>query len=120
MNGRERRERGEGAGEVGEEAGGGVEGPGEGRQDGDVRGEESRHRPRLVTKNLQIPATFLVDGFVAGTCRIECRKKVATLTLTPFGKLLKKDLRELEQEGDALLAFVEPEAATREVTVAAS
>ena len=78
------------------------------------------HRPRLVTKNLQIPATFLVDGFVAGTCRIERKKKVATLMLTPFGKLLKKDLRELEKEGDALLAFVEPEAATREVVVAAS
>ena len=41
----------------------------------------------------------------------------ATLTLTPFGKLLKRDLRELEQEGDALLRFVEPEATTRDVVV---
>ena len=78
------------------------------------------HRPRLVTKNLQIPATFLVDGFVAGTFKVERKKKAATLALTPFGKLLKKDLRALEAEGDALLAFVEPEAATREVVVAAS
>ncbi len=72
------------------------------------------HRPRLVTKNLQIPATFLVDGFVAGTFRVERKKKTATLTLAPFGKLLKRDLRALEEEGDALLAFVEPEAATRD------
>ncbi len=78
------------------------------------------HRPRLVTKNLQVPATFLVDGLVAGTFRVERKKKTATLTLSPFGKLLKKDLRALEQEGDALLAFVEPEAVTREVVVAAS
>ena len=78
------------------------------------------HRPGLVTKNLQVPATFLVDGFVAGTFKVERKKKAATLTLTPFGKLLKKDLRALEAEGEALLAFVEPEAATREVVVAAS
>ncbi len=77
-------------------------------------------RPRLVTKNLQVPATFLVDGFVAGTWKIERRKKVATLALVPFDKLAKKSLRALEEEGDALLVFVEPEAATREVVVAAS
>ena len=78
------------------------------------------HRPRLITKNLQIPATFLLDGFVAGTFRVERKKKAAALTLSPFGRLPKKDLRALEAEGDALLAFVEPEAATREVVVAAS
>lgn len=78
------------------------------------------HRPQLVTKNLQVPATFLIDGFVAGTFRVERKKKSATLTLAPFGKLLKRDLRALEAEGEALLAFVEPEAATRAVVVAAS
>ncbi len=78
------------------------------------------HRPQLVTKNLQVPGTFLLDGFVAGTYKIERKKKLATLTLAPFGKLVKRDLRPLEGEGEALLAFVEPEAATREVVVAAS
>jgi hypothetical protein len=76
------------------------------------------HRPRLVTKNLQIPATFLVDGFVAGTWTIARKRGSATLTLTPFGKLGKKDLRALEQEGEALLAFVEPDAAARSVVAA--
>ncbi|MEO8197101.1 MAG: winged helix DNA-binding domain-containing protein [Thermoanaerobaculia bacterium] len=75
-------------------------------------------RPRLVTKNLQVPATFLVDGFVAGTFRVERKKKTATLTLTPFDKLAKRDLRALEAEGAALLAFAEPEAATREIRLA--
>ena len=77
------------------------------------------HRSRLITRNLQVPATFLVDGFVAGTWRVERKKKAATLTLTPFGKLLKKDLRALEKEGDALLRFVEAAATTREIVVAA-
>jgi hypothetical protein len=76
------------------------------------------HRPKLVTKNLQVPATFLVDGFVAGTFRIERKKKTATLTLAPFGKLPKRDLRALEQEGSALLGFVEPEAETRDIVIA--
>jgi hypothetical protein len=78
------------------------------------------YRARLITKNLQIPGTFLVDGFVAGTFKVERRGKSATLVLTPFAKLPKRDLRALEEEGDALLAFVEPEAATRAVVVAAS
>lgn len=77
------------------------------------------HRPGLVTKNLQVPATFLVDGFVAGTFKVERKRKTATLTLSPFGKLLKKDLRALEAEGEALLSFAEPEAATSEIVVAA-
>lgn len=76
------------------------------------------HRPRLITRNLQIPGTFLVDGFVAGTFRIERKKRLATLTLAPFGKLLKKDLHALEAEGEALLAFVEADAPTRDVVVA--
>lgn len=76
------------------------------------------HRPAVVTRNLQIPATFLVDGMVAGTWRAARRKKVATLTLTPFRPLLAKTRRALEAEGHALLAFVEPVAETREVVVA--
>ncbi len=77
------------------------------------------YRPRLVTRNLQVPGTFLVDGFVAGTWKIERAKKTVTLALAPFGKLLKRDLRALEQEGDALLSFAEPQSAGRAVAVAA-
>jgi Winged helix DNA-binding domain len=73
------------------------------------------HRPKVVLKNLQVRATFLVDGFVAGAWRIERKKKVAILILEPFGKLTRPTLAALEQEGDALLRFVEEEAETREV-----
>lgn len=68
------------------------------------------HRPRVTLKNLQVRATFLVDGFVAGVWKVERKKKTATLVLEPFGKLAKKTLAELEREGEALLRFVEEDA----------
>jgi len=68
------------------------------------------HRAQLVTKNLMVKATFLVDGFVAGTWTIERTGKQATLVLSPFGKLTKAARGELEAEGEALVRFVEPDA----------
>ncbi len=73
------------------------------------------HRPRVTLKNLQVRATFLVDGFVAGTWKIERKKKAAVLILEPFGKLDKRTLAELEREGDALLRFAEEDAEARDV-----
>lgn len=73
------------------------------------------HRPRVTLKNLQVLATFLVDGFVAGTWKVERKRKAAALILEPFGKLDRKTVKALEAEGDALLRFVEEEAETREV-----
>ena len=74
------------------------------------------YRTRLVTKNLFVPATILVDGFVAGSWTAERKRKSATLTITPFAKVSKRARTELEAEAEALLAFVEPEAGTREVS----
>lgn len=68
------------------------------------------HRARLVTRNLIVPATFLVDGVVAGTWRIETARKAATLVMEPFGRVTKKLQRELEREGAMLLSFVEGDA----------
>ena len=73
------------------------------------------HRPLIVSKNLQVRATFLVDGFVAGAWKVERKKKVATLVLEPFVKIAKKTRGQLEEEGDALLRFVEPDAGSFEV-----
>jgi hypothetical protein len=56
------------------------------------------HKPALVTKNLRIPATFLVDGMVAGTWT-QTRGK---LDLQPFGKLSARDRRALEHEAERL------------------
>jgi hypothetical protein len=76
------------------------------------------HRPHVTTKNLRVRATFLVDGIVRGTWAVAARRNVATLTLEPFDALSGQSVRELEQEGEALLRFVEPDAKGWEVTLA--
>jgi hypothetical protein len=76
------------------------------------------HRPAVFTKNLRVKATYTVDGLVAGLWTAEKKRGVATLTLTPFGRTLKKTLAELEREGSALLRFLEPDANTYEVVTA--
>lgn len=76
------------------------------------------HRPRLVSRNLQVAATFLVDGMVAGTWTVARARGTATLALQPFATLAPRDRRALEAEGDALLRFVEPEAKAHAVTFA--
>ena len=68
------------------------------------------HRPAIATKNLLVPATFLVDGFVAGTWKIERKSKTATLSIKPFGSLPKRVRRDLEDEGERLLRFAEDDA----------
>ncbi len=76
---------------------------------------DDAHRSRLITKNLRVPATFLVDGFVAGTWTVECKRAVAALVVEPFTPLKKKDRDALAKEGEALLRFLEPGARTFEV-----
>jgi hypothetical protein len=76
------------------------------------------HRPAVFTKNLRIKSTYLVDGLVAGLWTAEKKRGVATLTLTPFGKTLKKTATELEREGSALVRFLEPDAKTYELVTA--
>ena len=70
---------------------------------------DDEHKPKVVTKNLRIHPTFLVDGFAAGMWSIKATKKKATLTLEPFEKLTKKVRGELAPEGEKLLRFAEPE-----------
>jgi hypothetical protein len=76
-----------------------------------------QHRPALVTKNLLVKATFLVDGFVAGTWAIERTKRAATLHLAPFAPLAKPARQALEAEADALIRFVEPDATSHGVAI---
>ena len=62
--------------------------------------------------------TFLVDGVVAGTWRIERTAKKARLLVEPFEPLPAKARSELAAEGRRLVRFHEPDAAAHEVTVA--
>jgi hypothetical protein len=73
------------------------------------------HRPKLATKNLRILASFLVDGFIRGTWRIERAGPAAALVLEPFEDLSRKARAELAEEGRALLRFAEPDARSFDV-----
>ncbi len=75
------------------------------------------HRPALATRNLIVPATFLVDGFIAGLWSIERKKRTATLSLKPVAALSSAARAALIEEGGALLRFVEPDAETFDVAV---
>lgn len=74
-------------------------------------------RPAFAAKNGMVPGAVLVDGFVAATWRAAVKGRVASLTVKPLGKLGRAHRAELEAEGEALLAFLEPEVATRAVRV---
>lgn len=76
---------------------------------------DEAHRKLLFRPNLLNPPMFLVDGRAAGTWKIDAKKKAAILEWTPFGKLSKKVLGELAEEGERLLRFVEPAAKAYEV-----
>ena len=73
---------------------------------------EAYRRLVLGAKNGRIPATFLVDGFVAGTWRTERKRGVATLTLSPFAAVEAGVVADLEREGYELVRFVEDDAPT--------
>jgi len=75
-------------------------------------------RQVIFTKNLQILPTFLVDGRVAGSWKIERKKTSATLVATTFARLSRGAREELGSEATALLAFAEPDAATYDVRFA--
>ena len=73
------------------------------------------HKSKVFLAGLRVAATFTVDGFVQGTWRIERKKKTATLSLAPFGKLARKDRDALAAEGERLVRFVEPDAGSWDV-----
>ena len=73
----------------------------------------------LMTGNLRVHPTFLVDGFVAGIWKATRTRNAATLEIAPFAALPKLAASALAAEGDALLRFLEEDAATFEVTFTA-
>jgi Winged helix DNA-binding domain len=79
------------------------------------------HRPRIFhTKAPQSFATFLVDGAVAGTWRVERTKEKATLAVEPFEPLPRAAERELRDEAERLIRFHEPDAGSYAVRRAGS
>lgn len=76
------------------------------------------HRAAIFLPNLRILPTFLVDGRVAGTWKIEAKKASATLVIEPFTAVPRAARAALTEEGDELVRFVEPEAASFAVRIA--
>jgi hypothetical protein len=72
---------------------------------------DDKFRKVLVTKNLIVPATFLLDGRIAGTWKLERKKDSATVLLSPLVPITKAARAALEEEGEALARFMEPAAA---------
>lgn len=78
---------------------------------------DDAHRPMILTKNLLVRATVLVDGRVAAIWKVERKGKTATVVLTPLTRLTKKTLGAIEPEALAAAAFIEPDATTRTLRV---
>jgi hypothetical protein len=70
---------------------------------------DDESRKRLMTSRTM--ATFLVDGRVGGTWRVE-RKGKPKLEIQPYGRLSKGQRAEVEDEGVRFLQFAAGEAAT--------
>jgi hypothetical protein len=68
------------------------------------------HRAAVFLPALRVISTFLVDGFVAGTWKVERKKDTATLIITPFATLPRKVRDELNDEGERLVRFIERDA----------
>jgi len=75
------------------------------------------HRKKVFLPGLRVAATVLVDGFVAGTWKVEKAKGEATLVVEPFATLAKADRAALTEEAERLVRFVEPEAKGHAVQV---
>jgi hypothetical protein len=71
-------------------------------------------RRTVIRKNGDVLATFLVDGLVAGAWEA-ARRGPAAMTLTAFGPLPARVRRGVVREGEALLAWLRPDASTRSV-----
>lgn len=73
------------------------------------------YRRRLITSNGRSVGTVLVDGFVSCTWRVGRDRGSVTLTIAPLQRLSRGDRAAVEHEGECLLAFLDPEIATRRV-----
>lgn len=74
------------------------------------------HRTKVFLSAARVRATFLIDGMVAGTWKVEKARRgkqkaeSVTLVLEPFEPLCAQDEVELTEEGERLLRFIEEQA----------
>lgn len=66
---------------------------------------DEKYKPLVFTINGIIRSTFLIDGFVRGTWKIEQTRGAAALSIHPFEPLSQTDQSSLAEEGSRLLNF---------------
>jgi hypothetical protein len=64
------------------------------------------HRSRVLLTGGRVRPTFLVDGFVSGTWKVERAKGTTTVVVEPFGRLSKRDREAVGDEVAALERFL--------------
>lgn len=65
------------------------------------------YRSSIFLSAARVRATFLVDGFVCGTWKIEKARRVATLVIVPFEPLKQENRDAMAEEGELLVRFIE-------------
>ena len=70
------------------------------------------HRRAVYSKNAIVEAVVMVDGFAAGTWKLDRAKDTAVLGITPFGPLARRDRAAVDAEGRRLLSFLAPDASS--------
>ena len=68
------------------------------------------YREAVIKENGDFRPTFLVDGFVAGLWSVKTERGEAVLSLNPLARVPKVDRLALEEEGERLVRYVEPDA----------
>lgn len=77
-----------------------------------------RYRKTVIKINGDVTPTFLVDGIVAGMWGTSVERGTAVLKLEALEPLSRGVVQSLEEEGDKLLRFMEPEAKGYEIRLA--
>lgn len=77
----------------------------------------AEYRKLVIGKNGDVLPTILVDGRVVGTWSVKTERKTAALSVEPFEEIDPESRRALEDEGEALVRFMEPEAEGFEVRI---
>ncbi|MFD0589380.1 winged helix DNA-binding domain-containing protein [Paenibacillus sp. GCM10027627] len=76
---------------------------------------DESYRKRVFTSNGIIRATFLIDGFVAGSWKIMRSRDRVVLQIEPFRELSKQDIDSLSKEGAHLLHFAAADTIASEI-----
>ncbi|MFE6615678.1 winged helix DNA-binding domain-containing protein [Amycolatopsis sp. NPDC057786] len=77
------------------------------------------HRKVVITQNGLVKGTILVGGFVKGFWEIKTVKKAASVVITPFERVPKRDLDTLEGSAHRLLRWAHPTAESHSVEIVA-